>query len=166
MLCPQRHAAHAAASAAQAAGATQRALARSQAAVDPTDIDATLAAASLSSSETPRARHADSLTTASSTVAEDTAASRSLWAADDPRPAPVKPLQLFGASGFEGGAGRAHSDAGRTVDVEYQLTVEVQLRALQCICRSSALTMGVDGPGPTPDVCCLSRPVTAQHESR
>jgi len=45
----QRHAADMAASAAHAAGATQRELARVRAAVDRTDIDATLAVATLSS---------------------------------------------------------------------------------------------------------------------
>ena len=49
----QRHAANVAASAAHAAGATQRELARVRAAVDRTDIDATLAAATLSSASEP-----------------------------------------------------------------------------------------------------------------
>ena len=119
-------------SAAQAAGATQRALARSRAAADPTDIDATLAAASLSFPDVPVAGRTDSLKAASSSGAEETDAARSLWG-DDPRPLPIEPQRLFGRSGLEEGAARARSDAGRTVDVEYRLTVEVEPPALQFI---------------------------------
>ena len=122
LLCAQRHAAHAAAAAAQAAGATQRALARSRAAADPTDIDATLAAASLSSSDAPLARRTASLMAASIKGAELGTAG-SLWE-DDPRPSPQR---LFGELELEEWAARAGGYAGRTVDVEYRLTVEVGL---------------------------------------
>jgi hypothetical protein len=116
-------------SAAQVAGVTQRALARSRAAADPTDIDATLAAASLSSSDVLLAGRIDGLMAFSSRGAEEAGAARGLWE-DDPRPLPNEAQRLFGASSLIAGAARGRGDAGRTLDVEYRLTVEVKLRAL------------------------------------
>ena len=132
-ICAQRTAAHAAVSAAQVAGVTQRALARSRAAADPTDIEATLAAASLSSSEVLMGGRFDGLTAISSSSAEEAAAARGLWG-DDPRPRPNEAQRLFGASGLNGGAVGARSGAGRILDVEYRLTVEVKLHALLLTC--------------------------------
>lgn len=111
----QRHAANAAASAARAAGATQRALARVRAAVDRTDIDATLAAATQPfvgrSAQGFEYQHTEG---------------------GDVRPHVEKSQRLFGEGHSDGkhADGAWRTDADRTLDVEFRLTVEVWGHAL------------------------------------
>ena len=116
----QRHAADAAASAANAAGATQRALARVRAAVDRADIDATLAAASLSSSgAASTAKHSaegfDHQPNARGSAHNDA-------------------LRLFGGGDSEAkyadATWQAHAGVDRTLDVEFRLSIEVRRHAL------------------------------------
>ena len=104
-------------SAAHAAGATQRALAKVRAAVDRTDIDATLAAATL-----------PSLSATTPLVGQNAeAASHQLRATDSALH--VAPQRLFGGHAdtkYADGVWRADVDADRTVGLEFSLTIEVR----------------------------------------
>ena len=125
----QRHAANVAAIAAHAAGATQRELARVRAAVDHTDIDATLAAATLSGSS------ADSVVQRAAD-----AHAHHHTAKDGSRQMEVQ--RLFGDQKehkYAAAARRAGAIADHTLDVEVRLIVEVRQRtgpftAATCIC--------------------------------